>query len=87
MLTITTPMSSSTLLTSSQLPPSDNNETMPVSVPDDTTVTPLVSEVPTTISSVDSDKTHMNATTMSSLLSSSTHMSLEGMDHKQSNAQ
>lgn len=85
MLTTPAPISSSSSST-----PLPTNETMPISLPDDMTVTPLVSEVPqtTTISSLDTDKFHSNATsstTMSSAVpSSTTHMSLEGVDYRQS---
>lgn len=68
---------------SSQLPV---NETLPISMPDDTTVTPLVSEIPTTYSSVEVDKIQNTneSTTLSSVPSPSTHASLEGVDYRQS---
>lgn len=56
---------------------------MPVSIPEETTVSPLAIEN-STYSSTESDKEHMNATTVSSVPSSSTHMSLEGVDYRQS---
>jgi hypothetical protein len=79
MVTTSTSSFSTTSTSYSSSTPLPLNETLPVSLPDETTVSPLVAET------TESDKVHLNATTMSSVPSSSTHMSLEGVDYRQSN--